>query len=100
MNDFSSARVKLTLLRCAKRAVLSLCGPVLCEPATSGILTKRYDTLKSAAVRARMRDPGRLPSQARARLRTTTEDAGVMPIAITDLSSPGLIGPERDRTGP
>src|SRR5262249_29428486 len=74
--DFSSARVKLPLLACPKRTVLSpvvsaVLSPVVpavlslvasrCEPATGGILTKRYGTLKSAAVRARMRDPGRLP---------------------------------------
>src|SRR2546430_16192026 len=75
VNDFSSARVKLTFpafLAGPKRIVLSLC-----EPATGGILTTRYGTLKSAAVRARMRNPGRLPARARARHTTTTQDAGV-----------------------
>src|ERR1700748_2505016 len=101
VNDFSSARVKLTLVGCPKRTVLSLReAPKLCELATGGILSTRYVRLKPAAVRACMRDPGRSPSQAGARHRTTTEDTGAMPIAITDPSNPGLIGRERDLTVP
>jgi len=50
--------------------------------------------LKFAAVRAGMRDPGRLPALARARPTTTTEDAGAMQIAIIELSTawPGRTG--------
>src|SRR6185312_8646050 len=110
VNDFSSARVKLTFLGGPKRdrplpvRVLreSRCES-LREPATGGILTTRYGTLKSAAVRARMRIPGALPTQVRARRTTTTEDAGAHAHHRRSARSRGRgcagSGPGRDGSG-
>src|SRR5438309_1568910 len=87
VNDVSSARVKLTFLAFLagpKRAVLS--------PVRSGDRRNSHQKIWHTEIRRRSgtyEESRALAVSGQSRHRTTTEDAGVMPTAITYLISPG-----------